>query len=283
MGTLMSSAAKWMKRELRDLRDYMPKMKERGVVDESLDRLAKCGTGEHELATATRALSYLAYWYGGRGAIAVLDGDDSGYELVDRACLYNFCAIRILSRGYDLDPRPNKQSRGLLMDRIATCWMHADAVGATAIREELDRLVMRVDEGYGGVGGRDMNGLATLVAHYATGRDFAMLERSGWSPIEVYSTAIRGITEPDWEELAAYHARNVDGAAYPAFHAYPYRVAAFEILAIARRTGGAVSGQHPLITSPLIRARDVGRLAVPDELAPLISRAAREWQLEPIT
>lgn len=71
--------------------------------------------------------------------------------------------------------------------------MHADAVGATAIREELDRLVMRVDEGYGGVGGRDMNGLATLVAHYATGRDFAMLERSGWSPIEVYSTAIRGI------------------------------------------------------------------------------------------
>jgi hypothetical protein len=269
-----------MKRELRDLRDYKTKMMTRGVVDESLDHLARCGRGERDLAMASTSLKTLSIWYGTCGAITILDADESGHELLDRACLYSFWAILLSSRGYDLDQRPNKQSRGLLMDRVASCWMHAEAVGATAIREELDRLITRVDQGYGGVLGRDMNGLATLVAHYATGRSFEALQKAEWAPIEVYDAVRRSVTESDFEAFADYHVANVDDGDYPAFDAYPYRLAAFELLAISRRAGTRVSGNHPLIRSPLIQAREVGEIAVPDELRPLIERATREWGFE---
>jgi hypothetical protein len=239
-----------------------------GIIDEAREDLSKCGSGGLEFGNAIGGLEDLAGWYGAKGCVAVLDGDMTGYELVDRACLYRFWAIQLLARAYDLDERPNKGPRGLLVDQIARCWMHAEAIGLTAIRESLDALIVRVDSGYGGVSGRRMNALGTLVAHYATKRDVRSLERDGWARIESYRAATtNAVTERDYEAFAAYHQRNLDGSGYPAFWSEPHRLAALELLAIARRTRVPVSGQHPLITSPLARARDVETLAVPDEPA----------------
>lgn len=271
----MNAVDKWTKRELKNVREYAVKRKADGVIDDNRNNLAKSGSGERDLALAVRPLDSLSNWYGAVGCVAVLDGDESGFESIDRACLYNFWAIRIMSRGYDLDQRPDKQPRGLLVDRIATTWMHAEAIGATSIREELDALVVRIAEGYAGASGREMNALCTLVAHYATKRDAAELERGGWAPIGIYRAAASGTV--DYDQLATYHQQNVDGSGYPPFHAYPYRLAALELLAIARRTGVPVAGRNPLITSPLARARDAAQLAVPDELAPIVARAARDF------
>ena len=61
---------------------------------------------------------------------------------------------------------------------------------------------------------------------------------------------------------------------------YPYRLSALELLAISRRTGSPVSGQHPLIVSPLARPRDVDTLAIPDEIRPVVERAVRDFGIE---
>ncbi len=282
MVSRMNAADRWTKRELKDVREYAVKRKTDGIVDEYRGKLARCGAGERDLALAVTSLEGLANWYGALGCVAVIDGDEGGFESIDRACLYSFWAIRLMARGYDLDQRPDKQPRGLLVDQIATCWMHAEAIGAVSIREELDALVVRADDGYAGVIGRDMNALGTLVAHYATKRGPDELARRGWAPIEVYRPVTSGaVTTDDYDRLATYHQKNVDGAGYPPFHAYPYRLAAFELLAIARRTGVPVDGQSPLINSPLARARDAGTPAVPDELAPIVARAAREFGIKP--
>jgi hypothetical protein len=265
------NAGKWFTREVKEVREYAAKRESEGVVDDARRKLTKCAL---EFGFAIGGLKNLAAWYGAKGCVAVLDGDITGNELVDRACLYNFWAIQLLSRSYDLDQRPNKQPRGLLVDQIARCWMHAEAIGATAIRKSLDDLIVRVDSGYGGVAGRNMNALGTLVAHYATNRDANSLEHDGWAPIETYRAATtNAVTERDYETFAAYHQKNLDGAGYPAFPSDPYRLAPLELLAIARRTRVPVSGQHPLITSPLARARDVETLAVPDELQPVLAVA----------
>jgi hypothetical protein len=268
------SAETWFKREVRHTREYVVKREADGIIDEAREDLSKCGSGGLEFGNAIGGLEDLAGWYGAKGCVAVLDGDMTGYELVDRACLYRFWAIQLLARAYDLDERPNKGPRGLLVDQIARCWMHAEAMGVTAIRESLDALIVRVDSGYGGVSGRQMNALGTLVAHYATNRDARSLERDGWAPIGTYRAATtNNVTERDYEAFASYHQRNLDGSGFPAFHSDPYRLAALELLAIARRTGVPVSGQHPLITSPLARARDVETIAVPDELQPVLAVA----------
>lgn len=278
----MNAADKWTKRELKNTREYAVKRKADGIVDEDREELAKCGAGEGNLALVVSSLESLAVWYGAVGCVAVIDGDEGGFESIDRACLYNFWAIRLMARGYDLDQRPDKQPRGLLVDQIARCWMHAEAIGAVSFREELDALVVRADVGYAGVVGREMNALGTLVAHYATKRDPDELARRGWAPIEIYRpVALGAVTAADYDRFATYHQKNVDGGGYPAFHADPYRLAAFELLAIARRSGVPVSGQNWLINSPLARVRDAGEPAVPDELAPIIARAAREFGIEP--
>lgn len=275
------NAEKWFKREIKEVRAYAAKRRAEGIVDADRDSIAKCGLGALELGLAIGGLEDLAAWYGALGCIAVLDGDMTGYELVDRACLYNFWAIQLMSRSYDLDQRPDKQPRGLLVDQIARCWIHAEAIGATAMRESLANLIVRVDCGYGGVAGRNMNALGTLVAHYVTNRDVEALESSGWAPIGPYRAATtRVVAARDYEAFAAYHQENVEGDGYPAFPSDPYRLAALELLAIARRTHIPVSGHHPLISSPLVHPRDVGTLAVPNELRPVLELADREFGLQ---
>jgi hypothetical protein len=270
-----------MRRELKWLRGYPGTRADQGVIDQARDELAKCAAGELDLAMAISALDDMSNWQSAVGCIAVLDGDKGGFANIDVACLYNFWAIRLMVLGYDLDQRANKQPRGLLMDRIATCWMHAEALGATSIRAWLDALVIRVHDGYGGVGGREMNALATLVAHYATGRDAEELERADWASIDVYrSVAAGAFAAREYDALATYHETGVDGDGYPPFHAYPYRIAPFELLAIARRTKVPIDGQHPLLATPLAHAREVPELAVPNELRGVIARAVAELSIE---
>lgn len=174
----------------------------------------------------------------------MLDGGQLGFADIDLACLYSYWLIRLLVRGYELDQDPGKQAR-VLMDRVATCWMHAEAIGARSIRTWLDSLVKRIDNGDESVSGKSMNALCTLVANFVTGRDVAALERSGWAPIDVYAPVVKRTLTPEcYDTLAVYHQEGVDGDDFPPFHSYPYRIAPLELLAVAKHTGIPSVSEH---------------------------------------
>lgn len=263
-----------MTRELAALRAF-------SLRDEraAADALADYAHGASSLGPATAALDALAAHRSVTGCIDVLSGHPRGFVEVDRACLYRFWDIRLLLAVFDRNPHPGKQGQAL-MDTIAICWMHAEAIGATHLREQLDHLVTRVVDGYPGVVGRNMNPLCTLVAHLVTGRPVDELEALRWAPIGVYTPIAAGtLRSSDYDALATYHQHALDGRGYPPFRTYPYRVIPFELVAIARRTGIRIDSRHPLLTSSLARRRDVPDIAMPDELEPVIERATCELAL----
>jgi hypothetical protein len=232
--------------------------------------------GTKHVGYASTGLSMLANMHGARGCLEVLDGNADGFSQLDLACLEDYWLIRLLVRGYELDEQPEKHAR-VLMDRVATCWMHATAIGADDIRRWLDDLIRRVDNGDLSVKGKPMNALCTLAAHFATGKDCTALERSGWASIGPYSAVCSGtLQSSDYDDLAAFHEENVDGPEFPPFHAYPYRLAPLELLAIERRTGVAMSGCHPLVASPLAVRRTVSVIPVSDTLRSIISSGRAE-------
>jgi hypothetical protein len=126
-----------------------------------------------------------------------------------------------------------------------------------------------------------MNSLVALVAHFATGKDPAVFERSGWADIGPYAHVASGKLRPEeYDELADYHTREVSGSGFPAFDRYPYRVVPFELFAIEKRTGVPIENpRHPLLTSPLAVRREVSEIPVPDELRRVIDRASTELGL----
>jgi hypothetical protein len=268
-------ATTWMSRERKWLKEYLVRVEQENVVAIRRQELADYASGKLDVGFGSSALDDLASYHGAAGCSSVLSGDEQGFADLDRACLENFWMIRLLTRGYDLDQRPGKGPR-IQLERVVTCWMHAEALGATSIREWLDGLIHKIDDGYPGVGGKDMSPLCTLVAWFVTGKPVAALERSGWAKIGPYAPLAAGsFTAQDYDELAAFHQKGVDGAGYPPFHFYPYRLVPFELQAIAKRTGVALEGKHPLLGSPLAKPRHVPEIPVPDELrAVLASRAA---------
>src|SRR5207237_6525137 len=111
-----------------------------------------------------------------------------------------------------------KRPRGLTMERAATCWMHAAALGVREVLDWLSERIRLMDGGDESIGGKEMNALCTLTAHFATGRDVGALESSGWAPIGAYrSVAERTLRPDDYETLAAYHAKRTGGAGFPEF------------------------------------------------------------------
>jgi len=268
-------ATTWMTRERKWLKEYLVRVEQENVASIRRQKLADYASGKLDVGVGSSALDALASYHGAAGCSRVLSGDDHGFLDIDLACLENFWMIRLLTRGYDLDQRPGKGAR-VLLERVATCWMHAEALGATRIREWLDALIHKCEDGYPGVEGKHMSPLCTLVAWFVTGKPVAALERSGWAKIGTYAPVAAGsFTAQSYDELAAYHQKGVDGAGYPPFHFYPYRLVPFELQVIAKRTGVALEGKHPLLTSPLAKPRLVQEIPVTDELrAVLASRAA---------
>jgi hypothetical protein len=268
-------ATTWMSRERRWLNEYLVRVEQENVVQTRRQELADYASGTRDVGFGSSALDDLASYHGAAGCSRVLSGDDQGFRDLDLACLESFWMIRLLTRGYDLDQRPGKGPR-ILLERVATCWMHAEALGAIRIREWLDALIHKIEDGYPGVEGKYMSPLCTLVAWFVTGKPVAALERSGWAKIDAYAPVAAGsFTAQSYDELAAFHQKGVDGAGYPPFHFYPYRLAPFELQVIAKRTGVALEGKHPLLTSPLANSRLVPEIPVTDELrAVLESRAA---------
>jgi hypothetical protein len=222
----------------------------------------------------------LAGYEGSVGCTRVLDGHDDGWVQIDRACVYSAWEVHLLACAYDADRRPEKQPRANL-DRAANIWTHAEALGASDLRDWLEGRLRKIDAGDGSLGGKDMNSLVTLVAHLATRKDPAALERSGWGDIGPYARVASGKLRPEeYDELADYHTREVSGSGFPAFDRYPYRVVPFELFAIEKRTGVPIENpRHPLLTSPLAVRREVSEIPVPDELRRVIDRASTELGL----
>lgn len=276
---MTADATRWMARERKAVKEYVQAREKRKVPEESRQKLLDYAAGKAHVGNASGGLRGLVSYEGARGCQAVLDGDEGGFVWLDRACAYNAWIVRLLVRGYEIDPRPDKDPR-VLMDRVAECWMHAEAIGAVAIRAQLDALITAVVRGDGpgkAVHGKDMNALCTLVAYLATGHDVGALEREGWAPIDVYAPVVAG--RIDYDALAAYHQNSADtddDDSHPPFASYPYRLAPFELLAIAKRTGAPMTGGHPLITSPLARVRDVPEPPLSDELRAVAASGAAE-------
>lgn len=268
-----AKAVRWMKRERKALKDYIEKQEREGFPRLSREDLAGYIVGARPAGAAIASMRYLASWLGATGCLRVLEGDEGGFADLDLACVYGYWVIRLLARGYDANPRPDKQPRAI-MENVATCWMHAEAIGLDEIRDWLGARILSVEAGDRSIEGKDMNELCALMAHFITGHDEPTLRASGWAPLGPYRpVAARSLTPEGYEELAVYHTRSVDGPAYPAFHFYPYRLAPFELLAIEERTGVPIGErQHPLLTSPLATRRQAAVDVLPDELAPVIER-----------
>jgi hypothetical protein len=274
-------ATTWMARERTWLKQYLARVEQENVVSLRRQELADYAAGTRDVGFGSSALDDLASYHGAAGCARVLAGDEPGFLDLDLACLESFWMIRLLARGYDLDDRPGKGAR-VMLERVATCWMHAEALGATAIRDWLDTLIQRIEDGYLGVEGKYMSPLCTLVAWFVTGKPVVELERSGWAKIGPYAPVVAGsFTAQSYDELAAFHQKAVDGNGYPPFHFYPYRLVPFELQAIAKRTGVALEGKHPLLTSPLAKSRLVSEIPVPDELRAVLESRAAEVIAEP--
>jgi hypothetical protein len=270
-----TNPTRWLARELAVLRAQSLR------PEPDREALAGYALGPLSVGHATAALDALATFHAVSGCLDVLSGHRRGFAAIDRACLYRYWDVRLLVALYDRNPRPDRQGNAL-MDVIATCWMHAEAIGATRLRARLDRLVTRVVDGCPGIVGRNMSPLCTLVAHLATGRDVVQLEAAGWAPIGVYAPVVAGTFRAcDYDTLATFHQHAVDTKRWPPFGAYPYRVVPVELLAIARRTGIPIEGRHPLLKTTLARQRTVPDIAIPDELRPVIERATQELSLDP--
>ena len=281
--TADAKATKWMAREIAEAKDY-PGMHERtGGAGRARQKLAEYVEGAGKVGGVMGALRLFAEMRGAAGCAAVIAGDERGYLDLDLACLYNYWLIRLLARNYDLNQRPDKQG-AVLMGGVATCWMHAEAIGAVGLRRWLDGLVERAVAGYGGVKGRNMSALTTLVAHYVTARGVSDLEREGWGAIDAYACVAGGtFVARDYDKLAAYHQSQTDGEAYPPFVAFPYTLVPFELLVVARRTGIPIEGSHPLLTSPLARVRDVPEIPMTEELRSVVDRASKDLSFDPRT
>ena len=213
-------------------------------------------------------------------AARVLEGHDDGWLQIDRACLYLTWEIHLLACAYDADTRPEKQPRTNL-DGAANVWTHAEALGASGLRDWLDGRLRKIDGGDGSLGAKSMNPLVALVAHFATGKDPAVLKRSGWADIGPYQRVVSGDFRPEeYDALAEYHTQQVTDHGFPAFYSYPYRLIPFELFAIEKRTGVPIEkAQHPLLTSPLAKRREVREIPVPDELRRVLDRARTEMIL----
>ena len=273
-----SKAARWMKRELNALRRLRH---DQAYLAENRADVEAYGAGRGTLGGATVGLLVLAGYESTTGCTRVLDGHEDGWLQVDRACLYLKWMIQLLACAYDADTRPEKQSRTNL-DGAANVWTHAEALGALDVRDWLGDRVSRIASGDGSLGGKSMNPLVALVAHFATGKDPAALKRSGWADIGPYGGAASGtLRSEEYDELADYHTRQVTDSGFPAFDRYPYRLIPFELFAIEKRTGVRIEKpQHPLLTSPLAVRREVRHIPVPDDLRRVIDRARTELEMD---
>jgi len=276
-----------MTRELRWLKEYVAKQDSIGFPEQHRQMLAAYAVGLEGMGPrsasfggAVTALNYLAGYRSVLGSLAVIDGDQLGFKAIDDACLYRYWAIRLLARAYDADTRPDKRPR-VYMEALAAVWMHAAALGAAEPKEWLSKRILQVYADDQSVGGKGMNPLCTLVAHYVTGDDAFTLKHSGWGEIDAYAPVVnRTFCCESYDELADYHTRRVDGAGYPEFHFYPYRVLPSEIFAIENLSGVALKQPtHPLLTSPLAVRREVAEIAATDELKGVLERASSEFPL----
>jgi len=268
----------WRARELQDLHAYMARQEAEGTARRQ--DLVAYSSGASSLGVATVALGHLAIYEGAAGCLAVLEGNDGGFEAVDRACLYNYWKIRLLVAAYDSDPRLTKQPR-IEMPVLATCWMHAAALRVRDVSDWLTERATRITEGDQSIDGTDMSALCTLVAHLASGKRLGELERSGFGPLAPYEkVANRTLTSTDYDALAEYHSEQTQGGEAAAFFFYPYRLIPCELQAIERLTGvEIVDPRHPLLTSPLARRREVPSLSMVDELESVIVRARSELRI----
>jgi hypothetical protein len=273
-----AKAARWMKKELNALRQLRD---DPDFLTQNRAKIEAYVAGRGTLGGATVGLMCLAGHESTEGCRRVLDGDAAGWFQVDRACLYSTWILRLLTSAYDADPRPDKQPRANL-DEAANAWTHAEALGAADLRDWLEGRIRKIDAGDGSLGGKDMNSLVALVAHFATGKDPAALKRSGWADIGPYARAAsRELRPGDYDELADYHTRQVAGPGFPAFDRYPYRLIPFELFAIEKRTGVTIGEpRHPLLASPLAMRREVREIPMPDELRRVIDRARTELPLQ---
>ncbi|HMF44327.1 MAG TPA: hypothetical protein VKQ32_26825 [Polyangia bacterium] len=272
------TAERWMKRERDALQAYLENERASDFPESSRAGLTNYAAGLANIGHATVGLEYLAGYEGALGCSQVLQGDEAGFALIDRACLYNYWAVRLLACAYDADSRPEKQAR-TDMENVAPCWMHASALGAQAIRDWLDPRIELIDKGDESIGGKDMNPLCTLMAHFVTKRNAGEIKRHGWGSIGPYASVAQGSLKPDdYELLAEYHAKNVGTGGYQPFWRLPYRLYPGELLAIEKLTGVPITmPRHPLLTSPLARRREVPTIPVPDDLKAVIKKARSEF------
>jgi hypothetical protein len=267
----------WLAHELRDLRAFITRQEAEGTASSCRQDLVAYSSGSSSLGVATVALGRLAAYEGAAGCLAVLTGNDGGFEAIDASCLYSYWKIRLLVAAYEIDPRPTKQPR-IEMPVLATCWMHAAALQVRDVSDWLTERATRLTEGDQSIDGTNMSALCTLVAHLATGKGPRELERAGFGPLAPYEKiANRTLTPMDYDLLAEYHSEQARGGDAAAFFFYPYRLIPYELLAIERLTGvEIVDPRHPLLTSPLARRREVPSLAMVEELEAVIVRARSE-------
>lgn len=267
-----------LKKELKELREYVPSLWEIGRP-ESLRRdiAADLARGEPHVVVD---LGLLASYMGAHGCLRVVEGDHDGFTEIDRALLYEFWSIRLRTISYDLDPcsDADKQRRSTMMDGIATAWMHTEAIGAVGLRTWLDGLLLRADRGYQGVRYRDMSPLCTLVGHFVTGKDAAALEASGWGDIGPYAPIVDGSFDASqWDALATWHIDSISTSGFPAFKNFPYSLIPFELMAISRRTGIPISGDSPLFHTVLAARREVPEIPVTEELQAILDCARKVY------
>lgn len=264
------AANKFLRRESAQLRKLSAEWQQRMPwVLEGIDGTRNWGAG-------VTSLMLLGSFRAVDGVVRVLDGDAGGWGLVDLACLYNAWALRILSRAYDVDDRPNKNPR-IMMEVLARCWMHAEAIDAADVRNHIDTLVRKIDGGSDCVGGKGMNPLCGAVAALSLSLDGETLARRGWSAPGPYATAVAGTLRPsDYDGLADYHIKRTGGAGFPEFQMNPYSVVPFELHAIERRTGVRIQSEHPLLVGPLAAHRTVSELPTTEELDRVISASEKD-------
>jgi len=264
-----AKAARWMKKEVKGLRWEPDAFDDVGHSRAKLEAYAARGG---TFGGAATGLMVIASFEGAAGCARVLEGHDDGWLQIDRACLYLTWEIHLLACAYDADTRPEKQPRTNL---------DGAALGASGLRDWLDGRLRKIDGGDGSLGAKSMNPLVALVAHFATGKDPAVLKRSGWADIGPYQRVVSGDFRPEeYDALAEYHTQQVTDHGFPAFYSYPYRLIPFELFAIEKRTGVPIEkAQHPLLTSPLAKRREVREIPVLDELRRVLDRARTEMIL----
>jgi hypothetical protein len=272
-----AKAERWFKRERNAIKKYLDDQTAKQMPEWHRSGIQEYLAGKGNIGHATVALQYLANVESAAGCGRVLDGDDAGFAGVDRACLYNSWVIRLLTSAYDADTRPDRYPR-LVMETVAPCWMHAIAIGAQSIATALAARVKLVDAGDGSIGGKELNRLCTLMAHYITGKSARDLKASGWASPGPYAPVVEGTLTPDgYQALADAHIANVGSGDSQAFFFYPYRIYPAEILAIEQLSGVAIgASKHPLLTSPLARRRTVPEIPMTEELAAIVDKAKQE-------